>query len=77
MGMPVQWNPCGNNTRFPTIRWYPAANSILEMVNAWPTWSEPFMYGYGVVPIHFGAVSRTSSALTRAVMQVSMSTTTR
>ena len=45
MGIPVTWKPWGNSTRLPNILWYPAANSILEMVKAWPRCREPFMYG--------------------------------
>lgn len=43
MGIPVQWNPRGNNARFPNILSKPHANSILEMENACPRCKLPFI----------------------------------
>lgn len=40
----TQWNPTGHKTVFPFILSTPAPNSILDIVNACPKCSEPFMY---------------------------------
>lgn len=53
IGYPVTWKAKGNKVLYPFMRWYPAANSVLDTVNKWPKCRRPFIYGYGKVVKNF------------------------
>src|SRR5436309_6338083 len=54
IGRPVQWNPWGWSTLYPSIRrkrdWNSARRNEVPNPRCW----YPFMYGYGTVEYHFG-----------------------
>src|SRR5436853_5117764 len=69
IGRPVQWNPCGWRTLYPSIRRYRDWNSARRNDVPNPMCWYPFMYGYGTVENHFGREGSARATYTSAFSQ--------